>query len=111
MSEKQVEKQIYNGWAFTANEGEKGRINREIHDELNEKYKIYRHDFKFTPDVDLDQYDVVIGREPGYAHSKYNVIKNTPNLTTDELLLICDCGNLCFGGSSITSNQLRVSED
>lgn len=111
MSGNQVEKRIYNGWAFTANEREKGKINREIHDELMKKHKIYRHDLRFTPDVDLEKYDVVIGREPGYAHSKYNVIKNGPNLTTDELLLICDGGNLCFGGSSISSNQLRVNED
>lgn len=111
MSVDQVEKQIYNGWAFTANEREKGKINREIHDELMKKYKIYRHDLRFIPDVDLEKYDVVIGREPGYAHSKYNIIKNGPNLSTDELLLICDGGNLCFGGSKISSNQLRVSED
>lgn len=112
MSGEPVEKRIYNGWAFSENEREKGRINREIYTELKEKHKIYRHDLRFNPDVELiEEYDVVIGREAGYAHAKYNIIKNKPNLDTNELLLICDGGNLCFGGSRISSNVLRVSED
>ena len=32
-----IEKKVYNGWAFTENEKEKGKINREIYKELKEK--------------------------------------------------------------------------
>ena len=95
---------------FSENEDLKGRINAEIYRELKNKYKIYRHDTNFNPEVNLDEYDVVIGRKPGYNHAVYNIIKNGPSLTTNELLLICDGGNLCFGGTRY-GNQLRVSED
>lgn len=106
-----MEKRIYNGWAFTDNESEKGKINRKIWNELIESHRIHRSDLDFTPDVNPDEYDVIIGRKAGYNHAVYNIIKNEPNLSTDELLLICDGGNLCFGGSRLGSNQLRVSED
>ncbi|PWU66550.1 hypothetical protein [Gracilibacillus dipsosauri] len=108
-----MEKKIYNGYAFTENEREKGKINREIYSELTEKYSIYQNDIYFNPDpeVNTDNFDVVIGRKPGYAHAEYNIIRNGPGLSTEELLLICDGGNLCFGGRRLSSNRLRVSED
>ena len=106
-----MERKIYNGWAFSENELDKGRINEEIYNELIEKYKIYRSDTNFNPDINYDDYDIIIGRKAGYNHAVYNIIKNSPGLPTDGLLLICDGGNLCFGGSKIGKNQLRVSED
>lgn len=96
-----VERKIYPEYAFTANEGEKARCNREIYNELKEKYKIYRRDTKMQltdgEDCDFTQYDIVIGRSAGYNHALYRIYKNAPNLSKDELALICDCGNLCFG--------------
>lgn len=106
-----MEKKIYNGWAFTDNESEKGNMNREIHKELIESHRIYRDDLRLSPEVNEDDYDVIIGRKAGYNHAVYSIIKNEPNLTTDELLLLCDGGNLCFGGSKVSGNQMRVSED
>lgn len=106
-----VERKIYNGYAFSKNEAEKAKVNYEIHKELLEKYKVYRNDLYFNPEVDVDKYEVVIGRQPDYKHAKYNIIKNEPELSLNELLLICDGGNLCFGGSLISRNTLRVSED
>ncbi|MFD1335770.1 hypothetical protein ACFQ4N_09440 [Oceanobacillus iheyensis] len=106
-----VERKIYNGWAFTENQTEKGKINYEIYTELKQKYKVYRNDIRYNPEVDKEQYDIVIGRKTGYAHAVYNIIKNKPKLSTNELLLLCDNGNLCFGGSRNSSNELRVSED
>lgn len=104
-------RQIYKAWAFTENEIEKRDINYNSYKELIEKYKVYRNDVHFNPEVNLDEYDVVIGRKAGYSHAVYNIIKNEPTLSDDELLLLCDCGNLCFGGSRMNSTQLRVSED
>lgn len=106
-----MEEKIYNGWAFSQNEREKGQINSEIHEKLQDKHRIYRSDLQYTPDVNHEDYDVIIGRKADYKHAVYNIIKNGPNLTTDELLLICDGGNLCFGGASLGGNKLRVSED
>lgn len=111
MSELQVEKKVYNGWAFKEHEAEKGTMNREIYNELISNYKVYRSDIRQTPEVNTEEYDVIIGRKAGYLHSEYSIIKNGPDLSTNELLLLCDQGNLCFGGSIISSCQLRVSED
>lgn len=102
---------IYNGWAFTDNEEEKGRANQEAFDVLKSKYNVYRHSSNWQPNVDLDKYDVVIGRKAEYKSSQYNIIKNKPNLSTLELLLLCDDGNLCFGGRKIYDTILKVFED
>lgn len=46
----------------------------------------------------LKDYDVAIQFVGvGYAHQKYRVIKNEPNLPTKDLAILCDNGNLCFG--------------
>ena len=103
--------EIYNGYAFTSNETEKRKSNRAAYESLNEKYRIYRNDIRYTPDVNHDDYDVIIGRQPKYKHADYNIIKNSPNLSTDELLLLCDNGNLCFGGRALSSTKMTVSED
>lgn len=105
------EKKIYNGWAFSENETEKAKINREIYNELTNEHRIYRSDIEFTPIVNSENYEVIIGRRAGYHHSVYNILKNSPELSTNELLLLCDNGNLCFGGSRESETQLRVSED
>jgi hypothetical protein len=106
-----TKKRIYNGFAFTDNEKEKFKINYSIYKDLKEKYRVYRNDIHLNPEVNTGDYDIVIGRKAGYGHAVYNIIKNEPDLNTDELLLLCDNGNLCFGGRRINDNQLRVSED
>lgn len=106
-----MKQKIYNGWAFTENETAKGQSNRDIHKELTEKYDVYRSDISSVPSVEEERYDVIIGRKAGYNHAVYTIIKNAPELNTDELLLLCDQGNLCFGGSRISSKQFRVNED
>lgn len=88
-----IERKIYSQWAFSDNEFKKRDINMSIYDELNQKYKIAKYKIDNPED-----YDVVIKfDQSGYASKVYEVIKNSPNLSTDELALICDSGNLCFG--------------
>lgn len=82
--------------------------------ELQQQYKISRgilssipyedrmrmttNELKVAKDRLMENYDVVIERiGSGYAHTKYRVLKNTPNLTSLDLAVICDSGNLCFG--------------
>lgn len=101
-----VERKVYNGWAFTEHEREKGNINFAIYKELVGKYNV-----SFGTPENEDDFDVLIQRRRGYGHSVYTVIKNKPNLSDDELMLICDGGNLCFGGLKISSNEYRVNED
>ena len=78
--------------------------NYETYKKLKEKYKIaygskvwdsYERQWE---DIDMDDYDIVIDNAGvGYAHAKYRIVKNNPNLSSHELALLCDGGNLCFG--------------
>lgn len=80
--------------------------------ELQEKYKIARSTYGMIPvEVQADrekaaealkqslaQYDIVVECiGTGYAHKKYRVVKNGPDISTKDLAIICDSGNLCFG--------------
>lgn len=109
-----IEKKIYSPWAFTENEDEKAASNRQIYEKLMKEYRVYRHDSKIDledrVDCNLADYDVVIGRKAGYAHTLYKIRKNRPSLSNDELALLCDHGNLCFG-YSMQGDMIRVSED
>jgi len=73
-----LERRIYSPWAFTENESEKSKINYEIYEEIKDKAEV-----KWVGS--------------GYGHKKYEVVSNPNNLTMDELALICDGGNLCYG--------------
>lgn len=73
-----LERKIYSSWAFTKNETEKSKINQEIYQEIKDKA-------------------IVECVGSGYGHTKYRVLSNPDNLSTLELALICDSGNLCFG--------------
>lgn len=53
----------------------------------------------------MEPYDVVIQRvSHGYASIKYNVLYNKPNLSPQDLAIICDRGNLCFGYYAVGSH-------
>lgn len=86
--------------------------NWERYEELKKNYKIANglHGLipldvkRYTLEYDealkkvLDEYDVVVESAGfGYAHAKYKVLKNGPGLSTKDLAIICDEGNLCFG--------------
>jgi hypothetical protein len=112
-----VEKKIYDSWAFAANADEKGEMNYVIYKELLDKYKVACSTRKYNAlkncfeDIDLSNYEVVVQHSGvGYAHTLYKVIKNEPNLSTLELALICDDGNLCFG-YSMRGNMICIHTD
>lgn len=74
-----LQKNIYSPWAFTEDEEEKSKSNREV-------YRTIKHLAKVE----------CIG--VGYAHRKYKVTETTDiKLTTAQKALIADEGNLCFG--------------
>ena len=108
-----LEKKVYSSWAFTENEKEKSKINNEIYEELKEKYKILKVsdvDHRTPTNVELEQNDIVISRKACYAHGEYRIYKCPNEITLDELALICDGGNLCFGYRG-DKKFLSVSED
>ena len=105
-----IERKIYNGYAFTANEREKAKINHEIYKELKDKYKIL-----VTCACPLDkeekENDIIYSRKACYNHAEYKVWKCPDEITVAELLLIFDGGNLCFGGHRKSDNLYTISED
>lgn len=73
-----IEKKIYTSWAFTENEDKKAEINYEIYKEIKDKAEV-----KWVRSL--------------HGRQEYEVVSNPHNLSDDELALICDDGNLCFG--------------
>lgn len=108
-----LEKQVYSSYAFTENESEKSKINREIYSELKKKYKILKVsdvNHKEPTKEELEQNDIVYSRKACYGHGEYRIYKCPEEVTLNELALICDGGNLCFGYSG-SKNHLSVFED
>lgn len=103
-----VEKKVYNSWAFTENQSEKGKVNSQIYKELTERYRILQVG---REEYSEEDYDLIYRRTPEYKHSVYTVLKNETLLSHDALLLIFDHGNLCFGGSYLGRSRFRVDED
>lgn len=110
---KKIEKIVYNGWAFSENEWEKGKINSEIYEALKRKYKILKIsdiNHKQPTDEELNNNDIVYSREACYLHGEYRIYKCPEEVTFNELSLICDNGNLCFGSGG-NKKFLTVFED
>lgn len=101
---------IYNGYVFTGNEKEKVKMNLDIYNELIKKYKV-EINLDTKKIKNLDYLDLAIVRKAEYLRSTYNIIKNNTDLSTDEILLICDGGNLCFGGFKKSETEFIVYED
>lgn len=108
-----MEKKVYSSYAFEENEVEKMQINRTIYNELKAKYKIIKVsdiDHKEPSKEELEKYDIVYSRKACYAHGEYRIYKCPDEITLDEIALICDDGNLCFGYKG-NRNYLSVFED
>lgn len=113
----ELERKVYKSYAFKDNEREKSKINHEIYEELKKKYRISQSEVKYNPDtkkmepINMDDYDLVYKRKAGYNHGEYTVLKNGTDLTSDEIALIMDGGNLCFGYTRQSENFFYIFED
>ena len=88
-----IEKKVYPNWAYTENQYEKRDINTEIYEELKEKYKINKY-----ASENIEEYDIAFEFNGfGYANKSFKILSNKAGLSSDELALIADDGNLCFG--------------
>ena len=108
-----MEKKVYSSYAFKENEKEMMKINRQIYEELEERYKILKVsdiDHKAPTSEELEQNDIVYSRKACNAQGEYRIYKCPDEVTLDELALICDGGNLCFGYRG-DKKFLSVSED
>lgn len=108
-----MERRIYARWAFTENEMEKYKINREILKELQDKYKIYKVsdiNHKEPTQDQLNDNDIVYSRKACYHKGDYKIYKCPDEISVIEMALICDGGNLCFGYTG-NKNHIEVFED
>lgn len=91
-----IERKIYSSYAFSKHEREKSKINFEIYQELKEKAVVIYKEEDATEELKKEK-AVLLDYKHGYAHTVYRVLSNPHNLSTLELALVCDGGNLCFG--------------
>lgn len=92
-----VERKIYSPWAFGENEKEKSSMNYAIYkEEFESKSKQFYGDNEPTEE-ELKQFTCYKCINHGYGHNVYKIISNPHILSTLQLALICDHGNLCFG--------------
>ena len=71
-----MEKKVYSSYAFKENEKEMMKINRQIYEELEERYKILKVsdiDHKAPTSEELEQNDIVYSRKACYAHGEYRM--------------------------------------
>jgi phage-related protein len=99
-----LERKIYIGTAYNSDEREMNKINREIFNELNSKYKklilsSYEDSKRLTDDV-KDSYDIIAIESQGSWRITFNCIKRPSELTDEEVLLLLANGSLSLGGSA-----------
>jgi hypothetical protein len=105
-----VDRKIYSSWAFSDNEKEKSSTNYAIYkEELEPKAKQFYNNGEPT-DEEKAQYACYKCVAYKYGHNKYQIISNPHNLSTLQLALICDGGNLCFGHSTESRNIIIYTD-
>ncbi len=112
-----LERKVYSSYAFKEDEREKSKINHEIYQELKERWRIccgteqYNQKSKKMEPINFEEFDLVYKRKAGHGHGEYTILKNETGLTADEIALILDGGNLCFGYTRKRKNFFYVFED
>ena len=74
---------------------EQREINNKIYNELYPMFK-YAKNNDYSNE-DLSKYVVFSDLGYGYANHSYRIHSNPYNLSDDEIALVLDGGNLCFG--------------
>lgn len=105
-----LEKKVYSCWAFGEDATKKRRINEDIYDELADKVRYVFKGDKCTTD-DLVNFCCLEYMGAGYANTKYRVLSNPYSFSNDELALLADRGNLCFGYRMEGSDVVVVYTD
>lgn len=104
---------VYSNYAFDSSYEKEATINFLYYIDLVRKYKIEEIEedliYKNPTEEDLKS-DIIYSRTTCYLHSDYRIYKAPEELTRDEIALMLDEGNLCFGYTSIGSSY-TVYED
>lgn len=91
-----LDNKVYSCWAFDEEASKKRRVNEDIYEELSKHVKYVYKGYKCTTD-DLSRSCYIEYIGSGYANAKYRVLSNPYGFSNDELALLADRGNLCFG--------------
>lgn len=91
-----LERIVYPKYAFTSGEEYKSIINLDIYNK-DLKHLAKRVTSSKPSKEELAEYVCYKCIGAGYGTDKYLILSNPKNLTQDQLALICDEGNLCFG--------------
>lgn len=103
-----LEHKAYSAFAFSPQEREIMQINTEVYNDLIKKYRICRSDgFEWNP----ADYDLVYSKSAEHLHSEVTIHQNNTDMSSDELALIFDGGNLCFGYSKQDDTHYYINED
>ena len=110
-----LKQKVYSGWALKENAIEMSKINKEIYKSLKPKVKMCYVDYRTktldcTSD-DLQKYCCITPYGHGYGTIKYRVLSNPYGFTKDQLALICDDGNLCYGYRQDGSDVFIIYND
>ena len=89
-----LEKKVYSPWAYTENESEKSKINYEIFKELRDKANVISKDYGYG---NFKAFVIILDKEHFKDLENEDASKERKEELLDELALIADNGNLCFG--------------
>ena len=87
-----LKRKVYSGWTLTENENEKRDINYSIYKDVAGKAVVKRVGTTYNREI-------------------YKIVENKHDLSDDELALICDGGNLCFGYNVTENGSISVYTD
>ena len=104
-----LEKKVYSGWAFHEDATMKKRINEGIYRELKDRV-LYIYGTSISQ-KDLARFCCLEYVGHGYANTKYRILSNPYGFTNDEIALLADGGNLCFGYRMEGANVVVVYTD
>jgi hypothetical protein len=92
--EQTLERKVYSPWAYTENETEKAKINHKLYNELKDKVRVvggsvgYGHHIHLVVPVDKEHFKDL-------EDANVNIERKKELL--NEMALVADGGNLCFG--------------
>ena len=110
-----LEWKVYSGWAFKDDAEDKSKINIGLYEARKSKAKQCWMDPRTRllncTSEDMENYCCFINEGRGYANTRYRILSNPHNFSNDELALICDGGNLCFGYRMEGSDVIVIYTD
>lgn len=104
---------FYSEWAFSDMEESAPKLNREVLDNLRDvvSYRvIYGDNFECRRPEFVGDDELILREFNGYNRNYFEVIEKPEWMSMDEVALIADTGNLCFG-FNVSGSRVTVYTD